>query len=51
MADKDEHHYGGQAVIEGVMLRGKQDYAVAGSCCCTSRWPDTPGRIAGCTGR
>jgi len=29
MADKDEHHYGGQAVIEGVMLRGKQDYAVA----------------------
>ncbi len=29
MADKDEHHYGGQAVIEGVMLRGKQHYAVA----------------------
>jgi len=29
MADKDEHHYGGQAVIEGVMLRGKQDYAIA----------------------
>ncbi len=29
MADKDEHHYGGQAVIEGVMLRGKQEYAVA----------------------
>jgi len=29
MADKDEHHYGGQAVIEGVMLRGKRDYAVA----------------------
>ena len=28
MADKDEHHYGGQAVIEGVMLRGKQDLSL-----------------------
>ena len=29
IAEKDDHHYGGQAVIEGVMLRGKDDYAVA----------------------
>ncbi len=28
-AEKDDHHYGGQAVLEGVMLRGKDDYAVA----------------------
>ena len=26
---KDDHHYGGQAVLEGVMLRGKDHYAVA----------------------
>lgn len=30
MADKkQDFHYGGQAVIEGVMMRGKQDFAVA----------------------
>ena len=28
-AGKDDHYYGGQAVIEGVMMRGKRDYAVA----------------------
>lgn len=26
---KSEHHYGGQAVIEGVMMRGPQDFAVS----------------------
>lgn len=26
---KEQYHYGGQAVIEGVMLRGKKQYAVA----------------------
>ncbi len=31
MAEKNEKpfHYGGQAVIEGVMMRGRKDFAVA----------------------
>ena len=29
MADEHKHNYGGQAVIEGVMMRGPKDFAVA----------------------